>query len=63
MDRRRTYVDVVERVLGSFFPLDSAPQRPGTFLRDVSVGQPSLGSTVSEIHVSILDGIDALIRR
>lgn len=60
MDRRRTYVDIVERVLGTSFPLDE-PQRPGVFLRDLTGGQSRLGSTVSEIHVSILDGIDGII--
>ena len=57
MDRRRSYVDVVERVLGNSLPLDQ-PQRPGLVLRDLTVGRSKRGSTISEIHVSILDGID-----
>jgi hypothetical protein len=35
------------------------PQRPGVFLRDLRIGCATVGSTVSEIHVSILDGIEA----
>ena len=62
MDRRRTYVDVVERVLGVSLALDE-PQVPGMFLRDLTIGRSLLGSTVSEIHVSILDGIEAPKRR
>ena len=57
MDRRRSYIDIVERVLGNSLPLDQH-HRPGTFLRDLSVGRSSFGSAISEIHVSILDGID-----
>ena len=57
LDRRKSYVDIVERVLGNSLPLD-LPQRPLALFRDVSVGRSKLGSTISEIHVSILDGID-----
>ena len=57
LDRRRSYVDIVERVLGNSLPLD-LPQRPLPLFRDVSVGRSKRGSTISEIHVSILDGID-----
>ena len=60
MDRRRTYIDIVERVLGNSFPLD-APPRPGMFVSDLTVGESRVGSTVSEIHVSILDGIDPIL--
>jgi len=60
MDRRKTYIDIVERVLGNTFPLD-APQAPGMFVRDLTVGQSRLGSTVSEIHVSIFDRIDPIL--
>lgn len=58
MDRRRTYVDVVERVLGASLPMDP-PQGTGLFLRDLAIGQSLVGSAISEIHVSILDGIEA----
>lgn len=57
MDRRRTYVDVVERVLSASLPMDK-PQTPGRFLRDLTIGRSLVGSTISEIHVSILDGIE-----
>jgi hypothetical protein len=60
MDRRRTYVDVVERVLGNSLPADESPG-PAGFLRDLTVGRSPRGSTISEIHVSILDSIDRVI--
>lgn len=51
-------MDVVERVLGASL-LMHEPQTPGIFLRDLTIGRSLIGSAISEIHVSILDGIEA----
>jgi hypothetical protein len=61
MDRRKSYVDVVERVLGSFLP-SGAPRQPGYFVSEFHLGHWSVGSTVSEIHIFVLDSIVASAR-
>jgi hypothetical protein len=55
LDRRRTYIDVVERVLGSFLPSEIA--RPMTFFTRFDVGQRVIGSTVSEVQVYFLEDV------
>jgi hypothetical protein len=52
LDRRRTYIDVVERVLRSALPVEP-PHRNGVFKRlDITPSQS--GSTVSEVEVHLL---------
>jgi len=53
LDRRRTYIDIVERVLGSFLPSEIA--RPGTLFTRLEFGQTVIGSTVAEVQVHFLD--------
>jgi hypothetical protein len=52
LDRRRTYIDVVERVLGNFLPSEIA--RPPTIFKRFDIGQRVIGSTVSEVQVYLL---------
>lgn len=52
LDRRRSYIDVVERVLGSFLP-SQTPTRGALFAR-VEIGQTVVGSTISEVQVFLL---------
>ena len=51
LDRRRTYIDVVERVLGTSLPTDTSG-RMTNFTR-VYFGQV-IGSAVSEVHIFFL---------
>jgi hypothetical protein len=53
LDRRRSYIDVVERVLGSSLPSEAA--RPQSIFKRLDVGQSVIGSTVSEVQVYVLD--------
>jgi len=55
LDRRRTYIDVVERVLRSALPVDNP--RVGLF-RPIDIGGTALGSTVSEVEVHLLHELD-----
>jgi hypothetical protein len=55
LDRRRTYIDVVERVLRSALPVDNP--RQGLF-RPVDFGTTSGASTVSEVEVHLLHDLD-----
>jgi len=57
MDRRKSYVDVVERVLGNSLP-SGAPSRSRRFIVQLNTGLCTVGSTVSEIYVSGLDRLD-----
>jgi hypothetical protein len=57
LDRRRTYIDVVERVLGNSLPSEIGAAAPGRFTR-VDIGQSVLGSTISEVQVRILGDIE-----
>jgi len=58
LDRRRAYIDIVERVLGSSLPSISRPQSLFTRL---DIGQTVIGSTVSEVQVYLLDGWSAAV--
>jgi hypothetical protein len=49
LDRRRTYIDVLERVLGTSLPSE-ATRSARLFVR-FAVGQLVIGSTVSEVQV------------
>jgi hypothetical protein len=57
MDRRKSYVDVMERVLGNSLP-SSTPRRSRFFASAFHLGSWTVGSTISEIHVTVLDRID-----
>jgi len=57
LDRRRTYIDIVERVLGSTLP-PYAARRQGMFTA-FDVGQSVIGSTVSEVQVHLLDDLNS----
>lgn len=56
MDRRKSYVDIMERVLGNSLP-SSVPGKSRFFNSELYVGRWTVGSTVSEFHLSVLDGI------
>jgi hypothetical protein len=58
LDRRRTYIDVVERVLGSTFPPWNLRQ-PRLF-KHFQIGQSVFGSTISEVQVRLLVNLDAI---
>lgn len=60
LDRRRTYIDVVERVLRSALPVDNP--RQGLFRR-AALGSTPLGSTVSEVEVHLMHDLDGMRRR
>ena len=49
LDRRRTYIDIVERVLGASLPTETSG-RMTSFSR-VYFGQVVIGSTVSEVDI------------
>jgi hypothetical protein len=53
LDRRRTYIDVIERVLGSCLPSEIV-RHPSIFTR-LEFGQSVVGSTVSEVQIDFLD--------
>ena len=56
LDRRRSYVDVVERVLGSDILLRRPHQR-NRFAREIQIAGTATGMTVACVEVRILDGI------
>ena len=56
VDRRRSYVVIMERVLGTDV-LSRSRQRRG-FLTDVSIAAPPLGTVISSIEVTVLSSID-----
>jgi hypothetical protein len=47
----------MERVLGHSLP-SSGPRRPRFFVSDHQFGRWTVGSTISEIQVTVLDSID-----
>jgi len=55
LDRRRTYIDVVERVLRNALAADSRSQ--GLFSW-TAIGDAPLGHTVSEVEVHLLHDLD-----
>ena len=56
MDRRRTYVDIMERVLGNEM-LSETPGQRNRFSRDITLAGASVGTAVTSIEVSVLDSI------
>jgi len=61
LDRRRTYIDVVERVLRSALPVDSPHGH--RFFRRLEIDSAPLRSTVSEIEVHLLHELDDNVPR
>jgi hypothetical protein len=57
IDRRKSYVDVIERVLGNQVPTSAITKSRRLFSDTWSVTS-SVGSTVSEVQVSVLDSIE-----
>ena len=57
MDRRKSFVDVVERVLGNSLA-SCAPIGSRRFVTHLNTSLCAVGSTVSEICVSVLDRPD-----
>ena len=57
IDRRKSYVDVIERVLGNQVPTSAVTKSRRLFSNTWSV-KSNVGSTVSEVQVSILDSIE-----
>ena len=53
IDRRKSYVDIVERVLGNSLP-SAAPIDSRRFVSHLTTGLWT-GSTIAEIFVSVLD--------
>jgi len=58
LDRRRTYIDVVERVLKSALPVNN-PRRHAPFKR-LDIGVAPGSSTVSAVEVHLLHDLDGL---
>jgi hypothetical protein len=57
LDRRKTYVDIVERVLGTAFPSIGSKQ-PGTRPTELGVAGPvGIITAASSVQISILDSI------
>ncbi len=57
MDRRRTYVDIMERVLGNDL-LSQPPRQPSRFMRKVTFPNAELDTAVTSVEVRVLDGIE-----
>ena len=53
IDRRKSYVDIVERVLGNSLPA-AAPIGARRFVTHLNTSQWRVGSTVAEIYVFVL---------
>jgi hypothetical protein len=56
MDRRRSYVDIMERVLGTEM-LSNQPRQRSRFTRDLNIAGASIGSAVAAVEVRVLDSI------
>jgi hypothetical protein len=56
LDRRRTYVDIMERVLGGDI-LSRVPRQLNRFSREINVAGAVFGTAVASVEVCMLDGI------
>jgi L-alanine-DL-glutamate epimerase-like enolase superfamily enzyme len=56
MDRRRTYVDIMERVLGSEI-LSRRPRQLNRFAREINVAGAVFTAAVTSVEVCMLDSI------
>ena len=57
LDRRRTYIDVVERVLRSTLPVEL---RSTNHFRRFEIGHNAIGSTVSGVEVDVFIDLDGI---
>jgi hypothetical protein len=57
LDRRRTYIDVVERVLRSALPVES---RSANHFRRFEIGHNATGSTISSVEIDLLADLDGI---
>jgi hypothetical protein len=57
LDRRRSYVDIMERVLGTDI-LSRRPRQRNRFAREIQIAGAAVGTAVASVEVRILDGID-----
>lgn len=60
MDRRRTYVDIMERVLGPEL-LVVRPRQQGRFVTEVNTSGAPVGTAISAVEVRMLDSIDIIV--
>jgi hypothetical protein len=56
LDRRRTYVDIMERVLGSEI-LSRRPRQLNRFAREINVAGAVFSTAVASVEVCMLEGI------
>ena len=56
LDRRRTYVDIMERVLGSDI-LSTRPRQRSRFTRAFNIAGTPVGTAVAAVEVLILENI------
>ena len=56
LDRRRTYVDIMERVLGSDI-LSRRPRQLNRFARQIDVAGAVFSTAVASVEVCVLDSI------
>jgi hypothetical protein len=54
LDRRRTYVDILERVLGSEI-LSRHPRQPNRFARQIDIAGAVFSTAVTSVEVCVLD--------
>jgi hypothetical protein len=57
VDRRRSYVDIVERVLGATI-LPETPRQLGRFARTIELAEGTLTAAVTAVEVRVLDTSD-----
>jgi hypothetical protein len=62
VDRRRTYVDIMERVLGNEI-LSRHPRQPNRFTHEIDVAGAFFGTAVASVEVCVLDNIDAIVKK
>ena len=56
LDRRRTYIDIMERVLGTE-TLSQRPRQRSRFARQVNLVTPPFAAVVASVEVRVLDSI------
>ncbi len=57
MDRRRSYVDIMERVLGNEL-LSQRPRQRSRFRREVAFAGAGFGAAITSVEVRLLDNIE-----
>jgi hypothetical protein len=56
LDRRRSYVDIMERVLGT--DLLPQPRQRNRFARQINLAGAAVGTAVASVEVRLLDSIE-----